>query len=234
MSDFEDKVVVVTGAGRGIGREIARTFALQGAIIAANDINPINLEETITQINTLGGRARDYVFDISKTMPVNGLVNQVISDWKRIDVLINNATVKPQAALLEMRDWDWQRTLDVNLNGPFFLLQALGKIMSAQGGGVVVNLAADIDPKNSDRQAAFVASKMGVIGLTRVAAHELAPHHIRVNAICPGEAPAENDPALVDQLAQARMQGIANLALFLCSPAAALITGQIIHMDGSN
>ena len=113
MAHLEGKVVLVTGAGRGVGRVVAQGFARRGAIVAANDITPVNLDGTIADIQAEGGRARDYIYDVAKSMPVRALVNQVVVDWGRIDVLVNCARVEPHAPVLGMDEWDWQRTLDV-------------------------------------------------------------------------------------------------------------------------
>ena len=133
MTDFSDKVTLVTGAGRGIGRHIAEAFASQGAVVAANDITPINLDETVQRITSAGGRARAYIFDVAKRMPVQAMVDQVLEDWGRIDILVNNAGVEPHASILDMDEWDWHRTLDVNLSGPFFAMQHVGRAMRQRG-----------------------------------------------------------------------------------------------------
>jgi 3-oxoacyl-[acyl-carrier protein] reductase len=244
MSEFQDKVVLITGAGRGLGRIIAETFAHQGAVIAANDITPVNLDEAVAGILERGGRARDYVFDIAKKMPVQALIEKVLDDWGRIDILINNAGVDPRGVLLDIDEWDWRRTIDVNLSGPFFTIQSVSRVMREQGGGCVVNLAAVAGRAHGwPEHGAFVASKMGLIGLTRQAALELAPYHIRVNAVCPGQfdasrqfyAEQENSLAPVDQIPPGRSgapQEIADLVVFLCSAAAAYLTGQAINLDG--
>lgn len=246
MHEFTDKVILITGAGRGIGRAIAEGFAEHGAIIAANDINPINLDETLEKINEDAGEAKGYVYDIAKKMPLQAMVNDILDDWGHIDVLVNNAAVEPHIALLDMDEWDWRRTIDVNLSGPFFAIQTVGRLMRDQGGGVIVNIGSIAGRAHGLKdRAAYVASKMGLIGLTREAARELAAYNIRVNAICPGIVETERTRALhqdesrvhklLEDIPAGRFgqpQDVVGLALFLCSKAGTYITGQAINIDG--
>ena len=244
--NFKGKVVLITGAGRGIGREIAMAFGAQGALVAVNDITPINLDQTVEQISSSGGRVIDFVTDISKKMPVQAMVSQILDEWGRIDFLVNNAGVEPHAPLLDLDAWDWQRTIDVNLSGAFYTSQTVGRVMREQGGGVIVNIASIAGRAHGLKdRAAYVASKMGLIGLTREAARELAAYNIRVNAVCPGvietEMTAElrKNQAMVDKwledIPQNRLgqpHDVAGLVMFLCSEGASYITGQAINVDG--
>jgi 3-oxoacyl-[acyl-carrier protein] reductase len=246
MSEFAGKTVLVTGAGRGIGRALAEAFSGQGANVAANDVTPINLDLTVERITAAGGGCKGYVFDIAMKMPVQAMIEQVRDDWGSLDILVNNAGVEPHASLLEMDEWDWRRTLDVNLSGPFFTIQSAARVMREQGGGVIVNIASIAGRAHGLRQrAAYVASKTGLIGLTREAARELAEYNIRVNAVCPGVIETEmtatlrQDEAMLtrwlEDIPQARLgrpQDVAGLVLFLCSDAAAYLTGQAINIDG--
>ncbi|HLO31608.1 MAG TPA: SDR family NAD(P)-dependent oxidoreductase [Anaerolineales bacterium] len=179
MNQFKDKVVLITGAGKGSGRILAQAFAEQGAIVAANDISPINVEEVVDQILARGGRAQAYIDDIAKKVAAQNIINQVEDDFGHIDILINHAAVEPRVPLLDMDEWDWHRVLDVNLTGTFFMTQSAGRVMRAQGRGVIINLMTGSSPEE-DGKAAFIASMNGVAGLTRQAARELSPYGIKV------------------------------------------------------
>ncbi len=247
MDGFEDKVVLITGAGRGSGRETALAFAACGATVAANDINPLALDETVQQVMQAGGAARALVFDTAKRMPVEGMVAQVLEQFGRIDILVNHASVQPDASVLEMDEWEFHRTLDVNLGGPFFTTQLAGRVMQQHGGGSIVNLLSSGDPQRFRKgYAAYAASLAGLIGLTRAAAAELSADHIRVNAVCHGlvlpgiNLATQQDLPGLHAWAEAHrsvMQGdyslLASAVLYLCSNEAEALTGQIIAIDSS-
>ena len=202
MTNLKDKVILITGAGKGSGRMLAIALAERLAIIAANDISPINVEEVVDEINKQGGRAKAYVEDVAKKVGVQHLVKQVEDEFGRIDVLINHASVKPHAPLLDMDEWDWHRVLDVNLTGSFLMTQSVGRVMREQGSGVIINLitANQVPAKDEathQGNAAFVASMSGVDGLTRQAAQELSPYGIQVHAVKTGENIVEKVLALL-------------------------------------
>jgi NAD(P)-dependent dehydrogenase (short-subunit alcohol dehydrogenase family) len=124
---LKDKVVLITGAGRGMGRRLAGVLAERGAVVAANDISPINVEEVVAGINARGGKAKAYIEDIAKKVGAQTVVKHVEDDFGRIDILINHAAVEPRVSLLDMDEWDWHRTLDVNLTGAFLMIQSAGR-----------------------------------------------------------------------------------------------------------
>jgi len=212
MNNLKDKVIIITGAGKGSGRLLAKAFAERGAIVAANDISPINVENVVKEINQQGGRAKAYIEDVAKKVGVQNLINQVEDDFGRIDILINHAAVEPNVPLLNMDEWDWHRVLDVNLTGVFLMTQSAGRVMREQGGGmtplaslkdsvgangvtslaslkdsmgasgVIINLVTE-STRDEKNEAAFVASMQGLAGFTRQAARELSPYGIRVYAV---------------------------------------------------
>jgi 3-oxoacyl-[acyl-carrier protein] reductase len=245
MEAFKDKIVLITGAGKGAGREVALAFSSVGASVAANDINPINLDETVDQILWAGGKAGSFVFDIAKRMPIEGLLAQVLAHFGRIDYLVNHASVAPDASLLEMDEWDFHRTLDVNLGGPFFTMQQVGRLMQQQGGGAMVNLIAAAKNDHFKKgYAALSASQAGLVGLTKAAARELAVQNIRVNTVCDGEldlglsSPEAWDTSMLHRwmdgmpaLKQCHCSELVNTVLFLCSNEALSLTGQVVSLS---
>jgi NAD(P)-dependent dehydrogenase (short-subunit alcohol dehydrogenase family) len=182
MDTLKDKIVLITGAGKGSGRLLAQAFAEQGAIIAANDISPVNVEEVVDQILAKGGQAKAYIDDIAKKVAVQNIINQVEDDFGHIDLLVNHAAVEPNIPLLEMDEWDWHRTLDVNLTGAFLMTQSMGRVMRSRGSGVILNLITN-QGADTTGKAAFLASMRGLAEFTRQAARELSPYGIRVYAV---------------------------------------------------
>lgn len=179
MIDLKDKVVLITGAGKGRGRALAEAFAGEGAMIAANDISPINVEEVVNTINRQGGRAKAYIEDVAKKLGAQHIIKQVEDDFGRLDILIHHAAVEPHIPLLDMDEWDWHRVLDVNLTGAFLVTQSAGRVMREKGSGVIVFLITG--PKRDEKsEAAFRTSMDGLRGLAHQAARELEPHGIRV------------------------------------------------------
>jgi len=186
VSDFSGKVVLITGAGKGKGRALSLAFARRGAVVAANDISPFNVEQLVEQIGAEGGQAKAYVEDVAKKMSAQALVQQVEDDWGGIDVLINHAAVEPHASLLSMDEWDWHRTLDVNLTGAFLMLQSVGRVMRSRRGGVIINLVTASASGVGSERGAYLASMGGLLWLTRQAAHELGPLGVRVHGVGSG------------------------------------------------
>ncbi len=247
MKQFQGKVVMVTGAGRGIGRAIATGFAMQGARVAANDIAPDGVEQTVANIREQGGEAEAFVADVANKLAIQTMIEAARDAFERIDILVNNAGVEPHASLLQMDEWDWDRTLAVNLKGPFLLTQSIGRVMVEQGGGgAIINIGSIAGRAQGLKdRAAYVASKTGLLGLTREAARELAEYGIRVNAVCPGVIETEmtaalrQDQAMVERWLRdiplgrlGQPEDVVGLVLFLASDQAGFLTGQAINVDG--
>jgi len=183
------RVALITGAGSGFGRQLALALAEAGYGVAANDRTPMQLDETIRQIEAAGGEARAYIAETGKGLPARALVDDVLDDWGRIDLLANCLLVSPPADFLDLDEWDWQHALEVNLNGPFLLMQAVGRVMREQGGGVIVNLLVP----ESGRPALDVA-QAARRALSESTANAFLTYNIRVCALCP---PAQGDPETV-------------------------------------
>jgi NAD(P)-dependent dehydrogenase (short-subunit alcohol dehydrogenase family) len=230
---FKDVVVLVTGAGRGLGRAIALAFAREGARLAINDLTPVNLDITENLLSKMGADCLSITGDVSKKTQVQGMLETVLDRYERLDILINNAGVEPSSSLLTIDEWDWDRTLAVNLKGPFLAMQSVARIMREQGGGTILNIGASgLKGEFLANRPAYAASKEGLLMLTRAAAIELAPYHIRVNMVAPGPSRAEtsaSDPTKPDPgVGEA---AIADAVLFLCSPNANFITGEVISIN---
>jgi NAD(P)-dependent dehydrogenase (short-subunit alcohol dehydrogenase family) len=220
MGTYNGKIVLVTGAGRGAGKAIAEAFAAQGAKVVLNDISPVNVDEIVAQITASGGQARAYVEDVAKKVSVQAMINNLTDDWKRLDILVNCANVEPHTPLLDLDEWDWHRTLDVNLTGAFLLTQSVGRMMREQKGGVIVNVIPVAGRAEMPDRGAYVASKFGLAGLTRQAALELEPYNIHVHAVCTGLPELATTEESHDDVAAA--------VLALCADDT---TGQIINIS---
>ncbi len=214
--DLDGKVVLITGAGKGAGRELARLLAAHGARVAANDISPVNLDDLVYEGS---GRIRPYTEDIAKKVGAQAVINQVEDDLGGIDILVNHAAVEPHDALLEMDEWDWHRVLDVNLTGQFLMMQSVGRIMKQNGSGRIINLIR-LD-EAAALEAAYAASMYGLIALTRAAAKELGPFGVQVHAVTRGMPEFHAaDPSVP--------RGLSEAVLYLCSSS---LSGQIVNME---
>lgn len=237
--NLSGQAAIVTGAGADTGRAIALVLAASGAAVTVNDINPDRAEKVAAEIVAAGGRALAWQADVSNRFQVGSLIEGARDAFGRIHILINAAGAHKLGPASKLDEWDWRRLLDVNLTGAFFCSQLIGRVMADEGGGVIVNLASSAGhPNPLPDGVGYVASKAGLVGMTKQIAREYAPQNIRVNAVCPGNI---EDPVLADQQtsapanAQARWGSadeVASVVLFLCSDAARFITGQSINVDG--
>lgn len=246
--DVRDRVVVVTGAGQGIGREIARQFAAAGAIAVVADLNLDNAEKVRAEILTAKGRASALKVNIADEASVAAMVEAIGAEHGRIDVLINNAAI---FATLEKRKFDqipvseWKTVMDVNINGPFLCSRAVVPAMRKQGWGRIINISSDAVPKGVMNYMHYVTSKSAMIGMTNAMARELGEDGINVNCIRPGAVATEVDRAVnpttdlrKTQIAQQCLKrgmlptDLVGLMIFLSSSASDFITGQTIACDG--
>jgi NAD(P)-dependent dehydrogenase (short-subunit alcohol dehydrogenase family) len=242
------KVVLVTGAQQGIGRAVALRFAQEGADVALNYLDDkAAAESTAARIAGLGRRCCTIAADVSKPEEARGLVAATERDLGPIDVLVNNAGIFPRAPFLDATEELWDAVLDTNLKGTFICAQAASRRMVAAGRpGVIINLASGAPYRGSLRATAYMASKLGIVGLTRGMARELAPHRIRVNAVAPGVTNTAmprlgNTEEALAELARQNPTGriaepddIADVIVFLATDEARHIIGQLIHVNGGD
>jgi len=236
-----DKVVLVTGAGAGIGRAIARRFAAAGAKVAVNDVDAERVGRVVADIAANGGKATGTPADVSDSTEVNSMVDEIIEAHGTIDVLVNNAgLVSPMLHFFEADEAWWRRIVDVNLTGHFLVSHPVARIMARNGGGCIVNMSSGGATKAHRAFTAYDATKGGIEALTRAMALDLGPYNIRVNALMPGSIDTtgmslddrklrgENVP--LERIGE--VSDMTGAALFLASDDAGYITGDVIKIDG--
>lgn len=228
---LDGHAAIVTGAGAGVGRAVALALGAAGASVFAVDLNPDRADAVADEIINAGGQAAGWRADVANRFQVGSMIEAARDQFGRVSILVNAAGVYKGGPLAQLDEWDWRRQLDVNLTGAFFCCQLLGRVMADEGGGVIVNIASTAGhPGPLPEGTGYTASKAGMVGLTKQAARELAPSGIRVNAVCPGNI--EGDDYGPTQAGAGTPEDVAGVVLFLCSDAAAFITGQAINVDG--
>ncbi len=243
---FDNKCVLVTGGGSGIGQAVCLTFAHEGADVGVADVNVAGAEATAQEVRTSGRKAIALQVDVSNPTSVQSMVQQAAAALGHLDILVNSAGVREIVPFLQLPFAEWQRVIAINLTGTFLCSQAVAQYLVAQGrGGKIVNLASVAGLMAVPNRAAYVSSKHAVVGLTKEMAMELAEKNIQVNAVAPGvvrTAMTESyfdKPEIVEGLKKAHPAGrwakpeeIANLILFLASPEADFVTGATFPIDG--
>jgi 3-oxoacyl-[acyl-carrier protein] reductase len=243
MNQLVNQIAVVTGAGRGIGRAIALKFASEGADVVCVSRTAENSEKVAQEVRALGRKAWALAVDVANGTAVNAAAEKILAEAGRVDILVNNAGVTRDGLLMRMSEADWDTVVDTNLKGAFLFTQALVRSFIRQRSGRIINVASVIGLIGNAGQANYSASKAGLIGFTKATARELASRSITVNALAPGFTETDMTAALnADQRAAVLKQipmgsygqpeDIANAALFLASPAARYITGQVLAVDG--
>ena len=235
------KIAIVTGAGQGIGRGIATKLAAEGATVVVTDINEDTAKETAATIGGVGIRT-----DVTSRESVQAMVEQVMRQFGRIDVLVNNAGWDKSGPFVDSDPADWDRIIAINLYGVLHTSKAVLPIMAAQGAGSVVNLASDAGRVGSSGEAVYSAAKGGVIAFTKATAREMARHQVNANCVCPGPTDTAlfasvggDNPKLREALTKAipfrrlaQPEDVANVVAFLASDEAAYVTGQTVSVSG--
>lgn len=201
---LQGKVAIVTGAGQGLGAIIAQTLATAGVRVAVNDINPDRAERTAVAIRGTGGQAVAVAADVANKFQCVHLIETTRAEWGQLDILVNNAAVMPRSTILRQDEWEWNRCLEVNLKGPFFMSQLCGRVMADENqerGGVIITLASTAGVETSlENRAAYCASKAGVVGFSRECAREYALYGLRVHVLLPDEERPFPPQAIADKV----------------------------------
>lgn len=242
--NLEGKVALVTGASRGIGREIALELAREGCNVAVNySGSEAKANEVVDEIKGLGREAIAVQCNVSDSDAVQAMVKETIGQFGSVDILVNNAGITRDNLLMRMKEAEWDDVININLKGVFLCTKAVTRHMMKQRSGRIINISSIVGVSGNPGQANYVAAKSGVIGLTKTTAKELAPRGITVNAIAPGfistdmtdQLPEDVRNEMLKQIPLSRFgdpQDIAKVVTFVASESASYMTGQTLHIDG--
>jgi 3-oxoacyl-[acyl-carrier protein] reductase len=239
----KDRIAVITGASRGIGRSIALALAAKGATIVAVDMDQAATEAVVAELQAAGTKALAVVGNVTVPADVERMIDAAMEAFGRVDILVNNAGITRDGLLMRMKDEDWDAVLNVNLKGAFLCTRAAFKVMSKQRYGRIINIASVVGQMGNAGQANYCASKAGLIGLTKSNARELAKRSITVNAVAPGFIATAMTDALSEKVrdeltAQIPLErlgsadDIANAVVFLASEQSGYITGHVLSVNG--
>ena len=241
---LEEKIAVVTGASRGIGRAIAKELALKGAFVIVNyNGSKQAADETVNEITQAGGKAVGVQCNVADAAECEAFINNIISEYGRIDILVNNAGIVRDNLLMRISEKDFDAVIDTNLKGSFNTMRHVARYMLKQKSGSIINISSVSGVLGNPGQMNYCASKAGVIGMTKSMAREIASRGIRVNAVAPGFIETEMMDQMTDAAKEAgkaqipfgrygKTEEIANVVAFLASEKASYITGQVICVDG--
>ncbi|MCL4705416.1 3-oxoacyl-[acyl-carrier-protein] reductase [bacterium] len=243
MSRLQNKIALVTGGSRGIGKAIAIRFAREGAQVVLTGRNLEPAEKVAEEIRQQGGKAVARAANASAAAEVDSLIKTIVDEFGRLDILVNNAGITRDNILLRMRDDEWNEVVATNLTGVFNHIRAASKVMIKQRSGKIINLTSVVAQMGNRGQANYCAAKAGVIGLTKSVARELASRNIQVNAVAPGYIDTDLTSGLAEAVKESLLQSVplgrigttdevAGLVLFLASAEADYITGQVLNIDG--
>ena len=239
----KDRIAVITGASRGIGRSIALALAAGGAKIVAVDMDQAATDAVVAELKAAGGEALGVVGNVTAPEDAERMIDAAMEAFGRVDILVNNAGITRDGLLVRMKDEDWDAVLSVNLKGAFLCTRAASKVMTKQRYGRIINIASVVGQMGNAGQANYCASKAGLIGLTKSNARELAKRSITVNAVAPGFIATAMTDALPDKVraeltAQIPLErlgsadDIANAVVFLAGEASGYITGHVLSVNG--
>ncbi|MCL2761145.1 MAG: 3-oxoacyl-[acyl-carrier-protein] reductase [Desulfuromonadales bacterium] len=238
-----EKIAVVTGASRGIGRAISLALASKGASIVAVDIDREVTDIVVKELQTLGAKAIGFTGNVTVADDAERMIEAAVKEFGRVDILVNNAGITRDNIFLRMKDEDWDAVLSVNLKGAFLCSRAVAKVMTKQRSGRIINIASVVGQMGNAGQANYCASKAGLIGLTKSNARELAKRNITVNAVAPGFIATAMTDVLSDKVKEelasqiplgilGTSEDVANAVCFLASDASGYITGQVLAVNG--